>query len=126
MHTRNTRQLCCWLVSVTLLPLVVSTTLAQQMANPEADAASARSQQEQKKANHTSHPLSLKIQQAEGIRTPRRGERMDSVQNRFGKPQSRRGPVGDPPITRWQYPQFVVVFEGKWVIDTVVESDSDN
>lgn len=125
MRTLDTRKLCCTLATLTLLPLAAFTASAQQMANPEADADSARSQQEQK-ANRTSQPLSLKIQQEKGVRTPRRGEHMDSVQNRFGEPQSRRGPVGEPPITRWQYPQFVVVFEGKWVIDTVVASDSNN
>lgn len=72
------------------------------------------------------HPLSLKIQQDRDIRTPRRGEAKDSVENRFGEPESVKGPIGDPPITRWQYAGFEVVFEGDWVIHTVIEPDTDD
>ena len=123
MRTLTPRQFCCRLATLTLLPLAASLAPAQQMANPESDADSARDQQQQQ-AERTTRPLSLKIQQEGNVRTPRRGESMDSVESRFGAPESRQGPVGEPPITRWQYPRFVVVFEGEWVIDTVVEPDS--
>lgn len=123
MRTFNTWKVYGWLATLTLLPLVATTAAAEQMAASEPDADNARTQQEQK-AQRTIQPLRLKIQQEEGIRTPRRGEHMDSVQSRFGDPQSRQGPVGKPPITRWYYPDFVVVFENEWVIDSVVEPDS--
>ena len=70
-------------------------------------------------------PLSLKIKQDYNLRTPRRGEAMDSVERRFGTPESVRAPVGEPPITRWQYAGFTVVFEHDRVIHTVVEPDTD-
>ena len=70
-------------------------------------------------------PLLLKIQRDYNIRTPRRGESSESVRNRFGGPESVLGPVGDPPITRWRYPGFDVVFEKDWVIHTVVDPDSN-
>lgn len=105
------------------LPLVASTGMAQEMANPETDADQARQQQE-KQSRRTTRPLSLKVQQEGSMRTPRRGEHMDSVRSRFGEPEARQGPVGKPPITRWQYPQFVVVFEGQSVIDSVVTPDT--
>lgn len=70
-------------------------------------------------------PLSLKIQQDRDVRTPRRGEVMDSVERRFGEPRDVKGPVGDPPITRWQYADFEVVFEEDTVIHTVIEPDSN-
>ena len=69
-------------------------------------------------------PLSLKIKKDYDVRTPRRGEAMDSVKRRFGTPDSVLGPVGEPPITRWQYPRFEVVFEGDRVIHTVIEPDT--
>lgn len=97
-----------------LLTIVFSTaTMAQNTGSSE----SMERQQAQ--------PLSLKIQQDYNLRTPRRGEAMDSVERRFGTPQSVRGPVGEPPITRWQYPRFEVVFEGEHVIHTVIEPDTD-
>src|SRR5690606_7357460 len=34
---------------------------------------------------------------------PPRGLTMDRVQDRFGAPRSIAGPVGEPPITRWDY-----------------------
>lgn len=50
---------------------------------------------------------------------PVRGATMDRVQQLFGAPNSVNGPVGDPPITRWNYDQFVVVFEYNRVIHSV-------
>ncbi|TDT39442.1 hypothetical protein DES49_2367 [Halospina denitrificans] len=70
-------------------------------------------------------PLSLKIHKDYNLRTPRRGEAMDSVERRFGAPESVRGPVGEPPITRWEYQRFEVVFESDRVIHTVIEPDTD-
>lgn len=53
---------------------------------------------------------------------PSRGMTMDKVEARFGAPASRVAPVGDPPITRWEYPGFVVYFEHQHVIHTVARS----
>jgi hypothetical protein len=50
---------------------------------------------------------------------PPRGMTMDLVQSRFGPPQARSGPVGEPPITRWDYANFVVVFEHRHVIHSI-------
>ncbi|MGI9343193.1 MAG: hypothetical protein ACR2QV_10090 [Gammaproteobacteria bacterium] len=61
------------------------------------------------------------VKQAEanaGVR-PNRGMSMDSVEARWGTPRSKRGAVGDPPITRWEYPTFVVYFEYRNVIHAV-------
>ncbi len=125
MRTPNARKALRPLTLLTFLLLLAPLGMAQEMANPETDASQARQQQE-KSSQRTSRPLSLKVQQDSGVRTPRRGEHMDSVRNRFGEPDVRQGPVGDPPITRWQYPDFVVVFEHQSVIDSVVEPDSTN
>jgi hypothetical protein len=48
-----------------------------------------------------------------------RGLSMSQVEARYGEPARRIGAVGDPPISRWVYPQFVVYFEGQYVIHAV-------
>ena len=125
MRTLNARKALRPLTLLTFLPLLSSFGVAQEMANPEADAERARQQQEQQ-SRRTTQPLILKVQKESDVRTPRRGEHMDSVRRRFGEPDIRQGPVGEPPITRWQYPEFVVVFEHQSVIDSVVEPDTTN
>ncbi len=50
---------------------------------------------------------------------PRRGITMDRVQAEFGEPQGRQGPVGDPPITVWDYGNFKVYFEYDRVLHSV-------
>ncbi|MFE8071633.1 hypothetical protein QQM79_11305 [Marinobacteraceae bacterium S3BR75-40.1] len=50
---------------------------------------------------------------------PRHGEAMSSVKARLGSPQDMKPAVGEPPITRWIYPDFIVFFEGDRVIHTV-------
>ena len=51
---------------------------------------------------------------------PRRGQSMENVEARFGEPTSRVQPIGDPPISRWEYPGFTVFFEYDHVIHAVV------
>ncbi len=54
---------------------------------------------------------------------PSRGMRMTSVERQFGAPQTRHPTVGQPPITRWDYPGFSVFFERDRVIDAVATGD---
>jgi len=54
------------------------------------------------------------------VEMPARGMTMERVEDLFGSPLERQPPVGEPPITRWIYPDFVVVFEHKWVINSVL------
>ena len=60
------------------------------------------------------------VRQHPDVETPVRGMTMDAVRQRFGAPTGQRGPVGDPPITRWGYPDFEVFFEYDRVIHAVV------
>lgn len=55
-----------------------------------------------------------------GIETPARGSSMSAVESKFGAPANKSGPVGNPPITKWFYPNFVVVFENDKVLHAVV------
>jgi len=54
------------------------------------------------------------------IATPARGMTMDQVTTKFGAPVSKTPAVGKPPISRWEYPGFVVYFEHEHVIHSVV------
>jgi hypothetical protein len=55
---------------------------------------------------------------------PARGMSMEKVEASFGAPTRRVPAVGggnaqQPPITRWEYPGFVVYFENNLVVHTV-------
>ena len=51
---------------------------------------------------------------------PSAGMTADSVESTFGAPEAKVAPVGDPPITRWEYKDLVVFFEYDRVIHTVI------
>ena len=57
------------------------------------------------------------------VATPARGMTMDQVASKFGAPVTKVPAVGNPPISRWEYPGFVVYFEHEHVIHSVVPSD---
>ena len=58
------------------------------------------------------------------VATPKRGITMSQVEQQFGAPVNRHAAVGQPPITRWDYSGFCVVFERDRVIDAVVTGAS--
>jgi len=52
---------------------------------------------------------------------PTRGMSQTKVESKYGSPASIKAPVGDPPITRWEYADFVVFFEHDKVIHAVLK-----
>ncbi len=50
---------------------------------------------------------------------PQRGDNMDKVRMKFGNPNNERFPVGNPPITQWEYDGFNVFFEHQYVIHAI-------
>lgn len=62
-------------------------------------------------------PISQQGQMA--IEMPRHGDKQQHVLKRFGEPKQRKASVGQPPITRWDYPNFSVYFEYNTVINSV-------
>ena len=50
---------------------------------------------------------------------PTRGMTAASVEAKFGAPEAKVAAVGDPPISRWEYRDFVVFFEYDRVIHAV-------
>jgi hypothetical protein len=72
-------------------------------------------------AAQTAHADTLQVTASPASRSgvPTRGLSMADVERSFGAPASRLAAVGQPPITRWVYPGFVVFFEGSRVIHAV-------
>lgn len=64
--------------------------------------------------------LLIDAPQSAAVERPAHGAHMDQVLQRFGEPQQRLGPVGEPPISHWVYPDFIVYFEHDRVIHAVV------
>jgi hypothetical protein len=54
------------------------------------------------------------------VAAPTRGMTMDQVASKFGSPAAKIPAVGRPPISRWEYPGFVVYFEANHVIHSVI------
>ena len=52
---------------------------------------------------------------------PTRGMTQTSVESKYGSPSSVTAPVGEPPISRWEYTDFVVFFEHDRVIHAVLK-----
>lgn len=50
---------------------------------------------------------------------PSGGLSMGDVEARFGEPLRKFPAVGNPPITRWEYADYLVYFEGNTVLHSV-------
>jgi hypothetical protein len=61
----------------------------------------------------------VQAEQATRTERPARGESKARVEQRFGAPTRMVAAVGDPPISRWEYPGFIVYFEYDHVIHAV-------
>ena len=60
-----------------------------------------------------------RIAQEQAMSMPARGLTMNQVIKQYGEPKVKKDAVGQPPITEWQYDNFSVYFEKKWVITSV-------
>jgi len=58
------------------------------------------------------------------VAAPSRGMSMSQVASKFGDPVTKIPAVGQPPISRWEYPGFVVYFERDHVIHSVVSASA--
>ncbi len=52
---------------------------------------------------------------------PSRGMTAASVESKYGAPEAKEAAIGEPPISRWEYSDFVVFFEYDRVIHAVVK-----
>ena len=60
------------------------------------------------------------MQVQSGVDRPTRGMTQNSVEAKYGSPVDKIAAVGEPPIARWEYPEFVVYFEYDRVIHAVI------
>jgi hypothetical protein len=65
-------------------------------------------------------PLGAQGSAAVAAHVPERGISMDAVLAGWGEPEARQPAAGQPPITRWDYPEFFVYFEYQHVLHTVL------
>ncbi|MGD0490875.1 MAG: hypothetical protein ABSC32_04940 [Steroidobacteraceae bacterium] len=65
----------------------------------------------------------IAVKASDGI-APSRGMTMSQVASKFGAPVTKVPAVGNPPISRWEYPGFVVYFERDHVIHSVVSESA--
>ena len=65
--------------------------------------------------------LSFLVNTAFAAQAPQSGTSKTSVESKLGMPQSKTKAVGEPPISSWEYPQFIVYFEYDHVIHSVTK-----
>lgn len=56
---------------------------------------------------------------SQSLPLPERGSSPETVLREFGEPRQRHAPVGQPPISRWDYADFSVYFEYQHVVHAV-------
>jgi|TARA_R110000822_G_scaffold59736_9_gene148879 hypothetical protein len=66
-------------------------------------------------------PVGQQAAEKQSIERPTQGITKDLVQKRFGEPLEWNDPVGDPPISSWEYQDFVVFFEHDRVLHSVLK-----
>ena len=69
-------------------------------------------------------PVGQQAPEKHGLPRPVRGMIEDRVLEYYGLPDSRSGPVGDPPIPIWRHPNYTVYFESETVIHSVLTHTS--
>lgn len=66
--------------------------------------------------------VSKQSPELQSVSRPHTGMTKSSVEQIFGSPQTRGGPIGEPPISNWSYPQFTVYFESDTVLHSVLKT----
>ena len=66
-------------------------------------------------------PVASQASDLQAMTKPRTGSSTESVAKEFGDPVAKGQPVGDPPITRWEYQDYYVFFEYDHVIHAVLK-----
>lgn len=66
-------------------------------------------------------PVGEQHKELDHIAKPRRGQSKALVEKQYGEPVQRYAARGEPPISRWEYPGFIVYFEDGHVIHSVIK-----
>ena len=70
-------------------------------------------------------PIGQQATEKQSMDRPVTGMSKDQVRSFFGDPQASQEPIGDPPISRWEYADFIVYFENNHVIHTVLRHNTE-
>lgn len=62
-----------------------------------------------------------RVEAKAGLDVPKKSATMSQVRAQYGDPMAESAAVGEPPITRWEYPGYIVYFEHQHVITTVLK-----
>ncbi|MEH6549699.1 MAG: hypothetical protein V7711_09525 [Pseudomonadales bacterium] len=66
-------------------------------------------------------PIAQQAADIADIPRPITGNKHSAVLAQWGEPMAISGPVGEPPISRWEYPDFYVYFEYEHVVHSVLK-----
>lgn len=66
-------------------------------------------------------PVGAQTPELNGIARPKTGMTKTSVKAQFGEPAKENPAKGKPPISNWEYPDFIVYFESEHVIHSVLK-----
>lgn len=66
-------------------------------------------------------PVGQQAAEKQAIQRPGAGINKDKVREQFGEPLSIHAAVGDPPISSWEYADFLVYFEYDQVLHSVLK-----
>ena len=61
------------------------------------------------------------VQARQSEQSPQNGMTRELVKANFGAPQATSDPVGEPPISSWEYEDYVVYYEYDLVLHTVMK-----
>ena len=70
-------------------------------------------------------PVGQQAVEKQSIERPKLGNTQDQVRERFGDPQDWTDTVGEPPISSWEYQDFVVYFEHNLVLHSVLKRNEN-
>ena len=71
-------------------------------------------------------PIGAQAADNQHLQLPRNGQSRESVQNEFGAPEAMNDAVGEPPISSWQYRDYIVYFEYDHVLHSVLKHTAKN
>lgn len=71
-------------------------------------------------------PVGSQAADKQHVQLPRNGQSRTSVEAQFGAPQAINDAVGEPPISSWQYRDYIVYFEYDHVLHSVLKHSPTN
>ena len=68
-------------------------------------------------------PVGRQAAEKQAVERPKNGMNKDQVQAQYGEPTGLSDPIGEPPISSWEYEDFIVYFEYDKVLHSVLKRD---